>query len=164
MGFFTKQKKELSSLEQEFYSKKKKLEEKFSIAAKFTNELEEFKVDFEIGEEWQLLKVHSNGHIEFRCFSSDAKELINGQEKITKSAQNFWRKGSFVKTHYHTEADEYIYLVHGVLEILTKNKDGSFTENTYDSLSKQPILIKAGTYHFIKCLAQASFVTKFVFI
>ncbi len=162
MNIFKLNKKQ-SVDEIEFYKRKKILEEKYSLSAKFKSSPNDVKVDFQIGKEWTLLKSYSNGHIEFRCFTEEAFEEIQGVKRKTKSAQNFWKKGSFIKTHYHSDSDEYIYLVNGVLEIVLEDSYGNITEKVYNSGTDQPIIILAGVKHYVKCLTQASFVSKFVF-
>ena len=144
--------------EEEFYKKLTELRSRFQIGATFDNA----PVDFEIGEHWTQLKGNCHGLVQFRCFSSDAKESINGVERLTKSAHNFWRKGSFINGHYHEDADEYLYLVHGVLEVMTI-ENGKSVERVYESDSKQPIIIPRGVKHFVKALTNVSFVVKFIF-
>lgn len=163
MGWFNKETKSGSEeLEEEFYQRKKRLEEKFLVQAKFDDDVVEMPVDFEIGKDWFRLEENTTGLVEFRCFSEDAKEMINGVERETKSAQNWWKKGSTLATHYHPDADEYIYLVHGLLEVITEHH-GIMREEVYDSSDNQPIYIPKGMKHYTKALTNCSFVVKFVF-
>lgn len=148
--------------EEEFYKRKKKLEEKFCVSATFGSSSLEMPIDFEIDKEWTQLKDHTTGLVQFKCFSEEARELINGVERVTKSAQNWWKKGSTLKTHHHPDADEYIYLVHGVL-LLILEKEGIKIEKTYIAELDQPIYIPKGMKHFTKALTDCSFVVKFVF-
>lgn len=161
----TKEQKEKSALlEQQFYCRKNALIEKFSIAAKFEGEVDDFIVDFHIGQEWAKLTEYAEGIIEFRCFAEEAWEEIDGVKRKTKSAQNWWTKGSTVKSHYHSDADEYLYLVHGILEVITKDEYGVYTEKTYTAQNDQPIVIPKGLKHYVRAITEVSFVAKFVFI
>lgn len=160
--FGNNKKNDSEKLEQEFYERKRKLEEKFLVPAKFDDDVLELPIDFEIGKDWTRLKEQTTGIVQFKCFSEDAREMINGVERKTKSAQNWWKKNSTLATHYHPDADEYIYLVHGLLEIITEHR-GIIREDIYSSSDNQPIYIPRGMKHYTKALTNSSFVVKFVF-
>lgn len=153
------QKEPTNDIEAEFYNRLSQVRSRFAIQANF----EDIPIDFEIGKEWVTLDNHCHGFVQFRCFSAKATELINGVKRKTKSAHNYWDKGAIIFGHYHSGAEEWIYLVHGTLEVRIINDDLSETETVYESSSDQPIIIKKGQRHIVKALTEASFVVKFVF-
>lgn len=120
------------------------LTDKLSLTAHFGD----MPINFTMSRDWSKLKEHSVGDIRFRDFYT-SNNII--------SAHNFWAKNSLVFSHCHSNADEFIYLVHGLLEVTI---DHTVTLIRPDK--DNPFIINSGIYHVIKALETSVFVSKFV--
>lgn len=133
--------KEQKSLFEEVYLE---LTKKMSVSTDFGDVL----IDFQLPADWQRLKGHSVGEINFRDFYS--------RDNIA-SAHNLWAKDAVVFGHHHSNATEYIYLVHGLLEITMDNKKTTIHPDT-----DNPHIIPMAKRHSIRAIENSVFVTKFV--
>lgn len=92
-----------------FESLYESLYSQFKVAATFKDE----SINFEISDDWSELKQkESRGIILFRSFFVGK----DGDKKI-KSVHNKWTAGAMIPAHYHSQADEIIFVVSGVIEI-----------------------------------------------
>lgn len=120
------------------------LVEKATISLKFGD----IPVDFKIQDDWEKLKAHSIGDIRFKNFYSKDNVV---------SAHNFWAANSVIFEHHHSNADAYIYLIDGLLEVIIEE-----TKFTVIPDRDNPFQIPKGFNHSIKALETSVFVIKFV--
>jgi quercetin dioxygenase-like cupin family protein len=117
---------------------------KLSIGVDFGDRI----INFKSHREWEKLTEHSVGEIRHRHFFTDG---------LVASAQAFWEKGATVFRHCHSNADQFIYLINGRLEVDMDNKK-FIVEPDADN----PFVIVAGMSHVIKALENSVLVAKFV--
>jgi uncharacterized protein YjlB len=78
---------------------------------------------------------------------------------------NKWEKDAFLIPHYHSNADEYLYVTNGAVYVELYDEDGNITEKrTVTHRDSQPIVIPKGVRHFVKAVKRnTNFVVRFEF-
>ena len=129
-----------------------RIQRKMEIAASF----EAVTVDFDFPENFKkIIGSFCEREIEWRKFWIS-------EDRTILSAHNEWKKGAFLKAHYHTQAEELIYIIEGELEVVLYNHRGEAYKTKVLTGNSNVMLIPAGIPHKTTALKESHFVIKFV--
>lgn len=130
----------------------KRMKERMFIPVNF----EDVVVNFEVREGFtQVLSDLAKGVLFIRTH-------YNGD--TVKCVHNKWEKGAYLKRHYHSNAEEYLYVTNGALRIQLFSPDGNIIETAIirDTDIGQPYFIGKGVSHFIEAIEDnTNFICRF---
>jgi glucosamine 6-phosphate synthetase-like amidotransferase/phosphosugar isomerase protein len=154
-NFGNKVKKEVSQEREKLKSLMDEIRTKVTVGAKF--EKRDVVIDFNIPK--NFVRFHEgldHGVVEWREFFVDKKQNII-------SAQNRWAANSNMSTHSHPDCKEKLYVIHGMLGIITYHEDGTIKDKLELRPRDPEYVIQPGVPHYAYTKDEDThFVVKFI--